>query len=42
MILGHGYSAQDSFPSFEGFSFTRVNDQIVDPTEQWTYLCANN
>jgi len=42
MNLCHGSSAQDSFPSFEGFSLTHVNEQIVDPIEWWTYLCSNN
>jgi len=42
MNLGHGSSAQDSFPSFEVFLLTHVNEQIVDPIKGWTYLCANN
>jgi len=42
MNLGHGSSAQDRFPLFEGFSLTRMTEQIVDPIEGWTFLCASN
>jgi hypothetical protein len=42
MNLGHGSSAQDSFPLLEGFLLTCMNEQIVDPIEGWTFLCAIN
>jgi len=42
MNLDQGSSAQDIFPLFGGFSLTRMNEQIVDPIEGWTFLCAMN
>jgi hypothetical protein len=42
MNLDQGFSAQDIFPLFGGFMLTHMNEQIVDPIEGWTFLCASN